>query len=92
MLYTYAVVTIGFENTAYTTDEGETLVICVIVLGPLEREAIIRVTSKEGSAEGTEYDIRKKNYLLLSLLAQLRQTTLQWTLSWCLESQGAYCA
>ncbi len=56
----YAVLTIGFENTAYTTDEGETLEICVIRFGPLEREAIVRVTSREGSAEGTEYDIRKK--------------------------------
>ncbi len=45
--------TIGFESTTYTTEEGTTVEVCaVIISGMLEREAVVTLTSRDGSAEG----------------------------------------
>ena len=45
--------TIGFERTVYPGDEGDVLEVCVAVQsGTLEREAVVTVSSEEGSATG----------------------------------------
>ncbi len=52
--------TIGFEETTYATEEGTTVEVCaVVVSGMLEREAVVTLTSRDGSAEG----IRKNQSL-----------------------------
>ncbi len=46
-------VTIGFEITEYTTDEGTTVEVCALIhSGTLEREVTVSLTSSDGSAEG----------------------------------------
>ncbi len=45
-------VTMGFDSTAYATEEGTTVEVCaVIISGMLEREAVVTLTSRDGSAE-----------------------------------------
>ncbi len=46
-------VTIGFENTEYSTDEGTTVEVCVVILsGTLAREVTVTLTSSDDTAEG----------------------------------------
>ncbi len=50
--YTSAVA-IGFENTEYTTDEGTTVEVRVVILsGTLAREVTVTLTSIDDTAEG----------------------------------------
>ncbi len=46
---------IGFEQTTYATEEGSSIEVCAAVLfGFLEREALVRLTSQNGTAGGEE--------------------------------------
>ena len=47
--------TIGFEETEYTTDEGTTVEVCAMVTsGTLEREVTVTLTSRGDSATGKD--------------------------------------
>ena len=55
MLCSTAVVTIGLEETMYTVNEdgGSVEVCAVIVDGTLERDAVVVLSTSEGTATGS---------------------------------------
>ncbi len=59
--------TIGFENTSYTTDEGTTVEVCALITsGPLERDVTVTLTSSDGSAEGASEAALQEFLLILN--------------------------
>ena len=44
--------TIGFERTEYSVDEGDQVEVCVVRSGTLERDAVVRASSVDDSAAG----------------------------------------
>ena len=46
-------VTIGFERTAYSVEEGDVVEVCAVLTGTLEKLVEVSVSSSSGSATGT---------------------------------------
>ena len=52
-MFLYSEVTIGFEQTMYTVEEGLVVEVCVLVTdGTLERDAIVTLSSVDDEAVG----------------------------------------
>ena len=48
--------TIGFEQTVYTAEEGTQVEVCVLVTsGTLERDAVVTLSSSDDTASGTVF-------------------------------------
>ena len=45
-------VTIEFERTTYTVDEGDVVEVCAVLTGTLEKSVEVSVSSSNGSATG----------------------------------------
>ena len=53
--------TIKFERTTYSVDEGDVVEVCAVLTGTLEKSVEVSVSSSSGSATGTHqilYTIR----------------------------------
>ena len=55
--------TIGFERTEYSVDEGDQVEVCVVVRsGTLQRDAVVRASSIDGSAAGKPSLLRNSTH------------------------------
>ena len=45
--------TIGFERTTYSVDEGDVVEVYAVLTGTLEKSVMVSVSSSSGSATGT---------------------------------------
>ena len=45
--------TVGFEHTTYSVDEGDVVEVCAVLTGTLEKSVEVSVSSSSGSATGT---------------------------------------
>ena len=57
LLISSPVVTLSFEMEQYSSEEGDSVTVCVVLSGQTERDVAVRISTIDGSAQGCSSEL-----------------------------------